>query len=196
MNSTASVTIPHSRSEALRVGASHYLTDKFCKRGHVSLRHAKSRICLICAMEDAAAHRAKFPDRVKRRNVENYAKNAAQRKAHQREWNRANAEDAARKARQRRAERPEVARAWRQNNKGKVVAQTSKRRAAKLQRTPAWADLKAIEAFYATCPEDMEVDHIVPLRGRRVSGLHVLHNLQYLPKHENMLKGNRHESDQ
>ena len=68
----------------------------------------------------------------------------------------------------------------------------AKRRSAKLQRTPAWADLEAIKQFYAECPKGYEVDHIVPLQGVNVSGFHVLNNLQYLTKSENSSKGNRY----
>jgi len=66
----------------------------------------------------------------------------------------------------------------------------SKRRADQINRTPSWADLKAIRSFYMNCPEGYEVDHIVPLRGKMVSGLHVLGNLQYLPADENRRKRN------
>ena len=57
--------------------------------------------------------------------------------------------------------------------------------------TPLWAEKQAIKAFYKACPPGMEVDHIIPLRGRNVSGLHVLSNLQYLTPSENSRKGNR-----
>ena len=69
----------------------------------------------------------------------------------------------------------------------------AKRRAAKLQRTPAWADLEAIKQFYAECPKGYEVDHIVPLQGVNISGLHVLNNLQYLTKSENCKKNNKYD---
>ena len=68
----------------------------------------------------------------------------------------------------------------------------NKRRSAKLQRTPPWADLKAIKQFYANCPKGYHVDHIVPLQGDNVSGFHVLNNLQYLSASENRSKGNKY----
>jgi hypothetical protein len=78
-----------------------------------------------------------------------------------------------------------------EKGKGYVNALSAKRRAAKLQRTPAWADLKAIRQFYLNCPKGYHVDHIVPLQGDNVSGFHVLNNLQYLTKSENCSKGNK-----
>ena len=69
----------------------------------------------------------------------------------------------------------------------------NKRRSAKLQRTPAWADLEAIKQFYLNCPKGYHVDHIVPLQGVNVSGFHVLNNLQYLSASENCSKGNKYD---
>lgn len=77
-------------------------------------------------------------------------------------------------------------------NPGKRRAQTRKRQMALLQRIPKWADLKAILKFYENCPKGYEVDHIIPLRGKTVSGLHVLNNLQYLTPTENRSKGNKY----
>jgi hypothetical protein len=69
-----------------------------------------------------------------------------------------------------------------------------------LQRTPPWADLKAIEAVYRDALRLEEstgirhhVDHVIPLQGRNVSGLHVAGNLRALPWKENISKGNRFE---
>lgn len=61
-----------------------------------------------------------------------------------------------------------------------------------VERTPIWQDLEEIYDFYSKCPKGYHVDHIIPLRGENVSGLHVLQNLQYLPAHENMSKGNKY----
>lgn len=61
-------------------------------------------------------------------------------------------------------------------------------------RYPPWltdAERAEIVRIYADCPPDRHVDHIVPLRGKLIAGLHVPQNLQYLPGSENISKGNR-----
>lgn len=59
---------------------------------------------------------------------------------------------------------------------------------------PRWADRKAIKRFYESTPPGNHVDHIIPLCGETVSGLHVLENLQYLPAIQNVRKGNSFET--
>lgn len=75
-------------------------------------------------------------------------------------------------------------------------------RASNLQRTPAWADREAIAEVYRraksmtlTTGIPHHVDHIIPLRGQTVSGLHVAGNLQILTAAENLTKSNRFEVD-
>ena len=80
--------------------------------------------------------------------------------------------------------------------RGKAVnrAKVAKYKAAKLQRIPVWMtkdELNMMRLFYVKCPQGFDVDHIVPLQGRNVSGLHVLSNLQYLTKEENGRKANK-----
>lgn len=72
----------------------------------------------------------------------------------------------------------------------KRKANSSRGRAVRALRVTGWTEHGAIADFYALCPAEHEVDHVVPLRGRAVSGLHVLANLQYLPKQENRRKAN------
>jgi len=80
---------------------------------------------------------------------------------------------------------------WRLKNKDKQNAKSNMEKAAKLQRIPPWADIDAIKEFYLNRPEGYHVDHIIPLRGKTVSGLHTLENLQYLLANENLAKGNK-----
>lgn len=68
-----------------------------------------------------------------------------------------------------------------------------RRKALKLDRIPSWADLEKIKEVYKKCPEGCHVDHIVPLQGKLVSGLHVENNLQYLTATENLHKSNTFE---
>ena len=65
-------------------------------------------------------------------------------------------------------------------------------RANKLDATPCWVDIEEIKKIYANCPDDYEVDHIVPLKGKNVRGLHVPWNLQYLTIKENRKKYNKY----
>ena len=76
-------------------------------------------------------------------------------------------------------------------NKSDFIARNAKRRAAKLQATPNWADGEIIKQIYATCPEGYHVDHIVPLQNDLVCGLHCEFNLQHLTVAENLTKSNK-----
>lgn len=80
-------------------------------------------------------------------------------------------------------------------NNGIVNAQKARRNARKLQASMKWGQ-KGIIEFYESCPKGFHVDHIIPLQGKYICGLHVLHNLQYLPALENQQKHNYHESEE
>jgi hypothetical protein len=59
--------------------------------------------------------------------------------------------------------------------------------------TPKWVDREAIKMIYLQArKEEKHVDHIIPLNGKNVSGLHVAENLQLLSPAENVRKGNRY----
>ena len=106
----------------------------------------------------------------------------------------------------RRKRKAETTAKWQKNNpekvkyyrliekiSGKSAAKAAKRRAAKLQATPPWADLEEIKNVYLEAQYfNMHVDHIIPLQGKNVCGLHVWDNLQLLPAVENIKKGNKY----
>lgn len=74
-------------------------------------------------------------------------------------------------------------------------AQKARRNARKIQASVSWGQ-EGITEFYQNCPEGFHVDHIIPLQGKYVCGLHVLANLQYLSALENQQKHNYHESEE
>ena len=87
---------------------------------------------------------------------------------------------------------------WRQENLARYNARMSKRRSDKIKATPKWADLKKINQIYIECKilQDilgvkMQVDHIIPLNGKNVCGLHCEDNLRIIHASENQTKGNK-----
>lgn len=92
---------------------------------------------------------------------------------------------------------------WVSNNVGKANANKKAYKVAKLQRTPKWVgseELWLIQEAYDLAVQrtkllgfSWHVDHIVPLQGALVSGLHTIGNLQVIPGVENMSKSNKFE---
>lgn len=93
---------------------------------------------------------------------------------------------------------------YRSKNQSKFTALERKRYASKLQRTPKWLtefDYLYMECLYQVAAmrtkesgQEWHVDHIVPLQGKTVSGLHVPSNLQVIPATENLRKKNTYVS--
>lgn len=91
---------------------------------------------------------------------------------------------------------------WRSEHKEYDVAKTANRKALKVSATPAWADKGKIRTEYVLaqwCTDVMgmayHVDHIVPLQGKTVCGLHVEANLRVIPAVENISKSNKQWPD-
>ena len=94
-------------------------------------------------------------------------------------------------------------REYRQANKGKINFLCSMRKKVVKQRTPVWLspfDRLKIKCYYSVAAmlarnnkEPWHVDHIVPLQGKLVSGLHVPNNLQFLRGVDNVRKKNKFE---
>lgn len=85
----------------------------------------------------------------------------------------------------------EYHRQYLKDNRSSFNLNNAKRRAIEKSALPPWADLEKIKKFYLECPKGYHVDHIVPLQGKYVCGLHIDTNLQYLTIEENLAKGNR-----
>ena len=80
-----------------------------------------------------------------------------------------------------------------EDNRGTIIASANNRREVVIRATPKWADLSKIAIIYSDCHKGYEVDHIIPLQGKNVCGLHVENNLQYLTLQENRKKSNKHD---
>ena len=163
-----------------------YNTGEPCRKGHLADRFASNGNCEECLRESNRKYQQDHRDELLAKKLawakKNPEKNRQQSIGWQREnWNIARAVQ--RKARQKRADH--------YRTEARIAA--AKRRAALLERTPPWSDLEAIAEIYRACPTGMAVDHMVPLQGRTVSGLHVSYNLQDLTKSENSGKGARWE---
>lgn len=188
-------TIAKARPErqiAREKGDLHYFTGRPCSLGHIAKRSTSDASCVECRREMRSGRRedAKAYAKDRRRRML-----AADPEGTREKWNESN--------RQRRLRDPDGVRALdrkhsrlkRQRHPARKLAEVRKRQIDQINRTPPWADLKAIRLFYENCPVGMEVDHIVPLRGKRVSGLHVANNLQYATPLANKIKGNRFLTD-
>ena len=141
------------------------------------------------------------PDRKQAINAEWRKANAEKLKAYQTTWYEANKDH----ARQRMADwhrdnadrRRQTNAQWRKDNPGKDLALSRKKKAAKINRTPPWADHDKITAVYEEAAAlralgvDVHVDHIIPLQGELVSGLHVHYNLRVILAADNLKKRNK-----
>lgn len=88
---------------------------------------------------------------------------------------------------------------WSKTEKGKIlrrVSTSTRNKRIKLQ-TPKWADIDAIKKIYLKCKlmnleqNIYQVDHIYPLNGENICGLHIAENLQIITAKENFSKGNK-----
>lgn len=94
---------------------------------------------------------------------------------------------------------------WELRNPDRVRAKNNRRRAAKLNSEPPWLSedqKEQIISFYSVAKdceiltgESYHVDHIVPLQGKVVCGLHVPWNLQVLPSDINQVKSNKYDPE-
>ncbi len=96
--------------------------------------------------------------------------------------------------------RKEHSKTYRQkeSSKSNSLYHANKRRADKINATPKWTDLGKVKILYekAKWLESLtglkyHVDHIIPLKGKNVCGLHIWENLQILEASLNCSKGNK-----
>jgi hypothetical protein len=201
-----------ARVRAAEKGEATYVPETPCARGHL-LRATSGGSCIACRRSAEKTRYYKAPEKTKIRTTKKYRANADAIRARRRAAYTVNREEEKAVARVRSAEwrlknphhvgAKEAKGRYKLANPGKVNADTAKRRIAKMHRTPAWLtvdDLWVIEQAYELAALrtklfgfSWHVDHILPLQGKKVSGLHVPNNLQVIPWVDNVRKANRFE---
>jgi len=205
-------SLPKSLAEARVIGHNLYYTGKECKHGHLTYRYVKDRACSDCIklkVKKLSTVGGGNARRWANKTPEQLAKIYLQRKNYYertKEIRRKKQRQSVHKLKNTiawRTKHKENNQTWKLNNIGKVRADVVKRRVSKMQRTPPWLDIvqnAEIEFTYEYCAAlrsiglNYHVDHIVPLQGKTVSGLHVPWNLQVIPADENIRKANRFET--
>lgn len=157
-----------------------------------SLLFGLSRYCLECASDYRKKH---------------YRKNISQYKDSMKKWSpllKSSIAASKKKYADKNKKRELIRKAkWKKDNPAKVRLHSINRLVAKSKRSPPWlTDLhkKQIEQYYKAAVilsknlnTPIDVDHIVPLQGKIVSGLHVPWNLQLLRRSDNCSKSNKFE---
>lgn len=186
---------PATRAAAKAAGVAFYFTGQPCKHGHIALRKTKGACveCLQVEWKGAATKRAAY---FREYNLRPEVKEMRH------EWYLDHRDVTIARASSRLPEAIRVYRdAWKARNPVSVLADNKARRRKHREATPEWLTPEqrgAIRAIYKSAIQLSRttgvryvVDHIYPLRGATVCGLHVPWNLRLLPHAENLEKSNK-----
>jgi len=200
------------RHQAMQSGMKTYRTEKPCSRGHIDDRNTLTGQCVTCRRENERKRYKLNSEKIIEKKKTYYLINADKIKQNRRlryaedpekertvskirsaQWRADNPNKV-------KAQRP-LKNAYKKTNPHKLSSLLAKRRAAKIQRTPKWLtddDFWMIEQAYEIAAIrskltgfSWHVDHIYPLQGRTVSGLHVPSNLRVIPWYDNLSKANK-----
>lgn len=176
--------LPISQKQAKTLGEKYFFTGVSCSRGHVDKRGTGDYQCVSCKnLYQKNKYYANIDlarARVRKKNAKKYKIDPKPQKL------------SAKEARDKHVGTDEY--------RIKNLARHHRNVARKLNRLPAWLTQTDFwmmeEAFHLAhlrtnaLNTPFEVDHILPLRGKYVSGLHVPANLQVIPRAENKRKAN------
>lgn len=191
-----------TRAEAKERQLTEYFTGKPCSRGHMSQRKTNNGMCRECVRENHYTW---------------YASNRQQALQIISKWSKVNKHKINKASAKYRAADDQRTREifrryytnnrdlilkknrlWRGKNADLLRMYNTKRRRQIIIATPPWADMDAIRAVYTEATmlqratgEKYHVDHIIPLAGKTVCGLHVAYNLRAVPAEENLKKNNK-----
>lgn len=191
-----------TRSQAKQLGLKRYFTGQACPSGHVSDRAVNSGTCCECKkIASSKWHQANGEHASAYGKIYRHIKGdqlLQKKRSYQKAWAASNREakranDAAYESKMREQRNAKFLSA--------CAAKTKRYEAVRSGQMPGWADKDCISGLYELAAMfrrtgmKVEVDHVVPLQGKTVTGLHTHDNLQLMPKTRNASKSNRHWPD-
>lgn len=182
--------------------------DVPCRNNHVAPRYRSNGACYECQKMRRARYRegevgAETERRGRKRWYEKHRTAEVERASAARTKKPQYAATASRRWRERNPEAVKnYAATYSRSNSAVKAKLAAAYTARKLRATPAWADSSAIAEVYRIAARltnktgvPHEVDHIIPLRGKTVCGLHVHYNLRAIPARDNRRKYNHLKED-
>jgi hypothetical protein len=182
--------IPSNKQEALLLGVKTYFTGIPCKRGGIAHRRLNGDcLCDACKLAIAQIKSNWFKNN-KDKNIAWAKANPEKMIAYKKKYEVNNSEKIEQYRKQ-----------WKSLNKNKVLSNTHKRQASKLNATPLW--FNELDEFVISEAIDLatirekttgikwHVDHMIPLKAKEACGLHCADNIQVIPASINLMKNNK-----
>lgn len=204
-----------TRKEAVQQGLSRYFTGKVCPHGHLVERYTSTYKCVTCSAEHAKLPRSKAQMKARYERIKHVAwqqqkkyfeKNPEakeKRRQYIKKWLSENKERYYKKCREYVKKNPEKTteykKRWADKNKAYRALQWMKRSEKLKKATPSWVDderiktkIKEREAMTRLTGILHHVDHVIPIQGENVCGLHVAENMRVIPARDNLAKRNKY----